>query len=63
MYDEESGERDRRGEAESPEKEITRENQTEKAKNEFAKSLRKIFTDVGRVEEIMRDITIWENGR
>lgn len=34
-----------------------------RAKSEFCRSLQKMFSDASRVEEIMWDIAIWEEGR
>lgn len=49
-------------EVEAPE-ESSPEIPVSKAKNEFRRFLRKMFSDAARVEEIMRDIDIWEDGR
>lgn len=56
--DVESGESDGRGEA--PE-DIISESPAEKAKYEFRTSLETVFNNAYRVDEILRDVDLWED--
>lgn len=43
--------------------ESSSEGSARRAKTEFRSSLQKMFSDAARVEEIMKNIKLWEDGR
>lgn len=60
--DVELGERGTRDDTEAPEETLI-EGRVKKAKNEFRRSLQKVFSEARWVDSVMDDVQMWENGQ